>query len=136
MPHPLVPESLARKKRFSLASWTPLLSAALFLQVNDNNGGGAAVAGSACAGIGCFGAVVVMVGVLVVNVLILMWVKKDAEARGMENPLLWVIIVLFTGLIGLIIYLLVRPKGEMAVCASCGKKRMQGLAKCPSCGNP
>jgi hypothetical protein len=46
------------------------------------------------------------------------------------------VIVLVTGLLGLIIYLVIRPKGEMGVCPSCGKKRMAGLARCPTCGNP
>jgi hypothetical protein len=92
--------------------------------------------GSACAGLGCFGAIAVFAVLIGINIAILLWVKNDATARGMENPLMWLIIVLFTGFVGLIIYILVRPKGEVAVCASCGKKRMQGLPKCPSCGNP
>jgi len=74
--------------------------------------------------------------VLAINIAILVWVQKDAKARGMDNPVLWMIVVLLTSWVGLIIYILSRPKGELVVCASCGQKRMQGLAKCPSCGNP
>jgi hypothetical protein len=119
-------------KRTALVRGIPLFAAALFLQMNDNGMAGA----SACAGIGCFGAIAIFVIAIAINIAILLGVKNDATARGMENPMLWLIIVFFTGLVGLVIYLLVRPKGELVVCASCGKKRMQGLPKCPSCGNP
>ena len=38
-----------------------------------------------------------------------MWVYRNAEARGMEDRTLWLLLVLFTGIIGLIIYSFVRP---------------------------
>ena len=47
-------------------------------------------------------------GPLAINIAILIWVYKDAQARGAE-PMLWLILVFFTGLIGLIIWLCVRP---------------------------
>lgn len=124
---------LDKLQNCSPARWSPMLAVALLLQMNDN---AASAGASACAGIGCFGMVAFFAIVLAINIAILIWVKNDATARGMENPVLWLVIVFFTGLIGLVIYFLVRPKGELAVCASCGKKRMQGLPKCPSCGNP
>jgi glucan phosphoethanolaminetransferase (alkaline phosphatase superfamily) len=34
-------------------------------------------------------------------------VYKDAVKKGVDNPMLWAIIVFFTGLLGLLIYLLV-----------------------------
>jgi hypothetical protein len=124
---------LAKLERYSPARWSPLLAVFLFLQMNDNGGSAAA---SACAGVGCFGMIAFFAIALAINIAILIWVKNDATARGMENPVLWMVIVLLTSWVGLIIYLLMRPKGEVVVCASCGKKRMQGLPKCPSCGNP
>ena len=66
-------------------------------------------AAAAACGCGVVGMIVSLV-ILVVWILIVVWVWKDANARGMDNPILWVIIVLLTGLIGLIIYLVVRPK--------------------------
>jgi len=124
---------LTKLQRFSPAKWSPLLAAVLFLQMNDNGG---SVGASACAGVGCFGMIAFFAVCIAINIAILIWVKNDATARGMENPTLWLVIVFFTGLVGLVIYFLVRPKGEIVVCANCGKKRMQGLPKCPSCGNP
>ena len=43
----------------------------------------------------------------VVAILIAVWVYRDAEKRG-ENGALWLIIVLIAGIIGLIIWLVVR----------------------------
>ena len=48
---------------------------------------------------------------LAINIAILVWVYKDAQARGAE-PMLWLILVFFTGLIGLIIWLCVRRRLE------------------------
>jgi len=46
----------------------------------------------------------------IIAILIMIWVYKDAESRGMSG-VLWLIICLILGLIGLIIYLVVRkPK--------------------------
>jgi hypothetical protein len=46
----------------------------------------------------------------IIGILICIWVYKDAESRGMSG-VLWLILVLFLGIIGLIIYLVVRkPK--------------------------
>ena len=52
-------------------------------------------------------AIAVAVG-LAIQIAILVFVYKDAKARGTE-PMLWLILVFFTGLIGLIIWLIVRP---------------------------
>lgn len=40
-------------------------------------------------------------------IIIAIWVYRDAEQRGMSGAL-WLLIVIFTGLIGLIIYIVVR----------------------------
>jgi putative membrane protein len=45
----------------------------------------------------------------VVAILLCIWVYRDAESRGM-NGVLWLIIVLIAGIIGLIIYLVVRKE--------------------------
>jgi hypothetical protein len=51
---------------------------------------------------------VIVIGI-VIRILILIWVYKDAEKRG-TSGVMWLIIVFLLGIIGLIIYLIVRPK--------------------------
>jgi uncharacterized membrane protein YhaH (DUF805 family) len=48
----------------------------------------------------------------VVNIIILIWVYRDAKAHG-ANPVLWALIVFFTGVIGLILYLLLGRKSAV-----------------------
>jgi TctA family transporter len=45
---------------------------------------------------------------LVISVIIAVWVYEDAKERG-ENAALWLLIVILTGFIGLIVWLIVRP---------------------------
>jgi hypothetical protein len=47
------------------------------------------------------------VAAFIVSILIAIWVYRDAESRGMSG-VLWLIVVLIAGIIGLIIYLVVR----------------------------
>ena len=49
----------------------------------------------------------------IIGILICIWVYKDAESRGMSG-VLWLILVLILGLIGLIVYLVVRKPKVMA----------------------
>jgi uncharacterized protein len=77
----------------------------------------------------------VVVGIFVLNIAIMVWVVKDAKARGAGSPIGWLILVMLTGIVGLIIYYFSRPKGEIVKCPSCKNKRMQAMAKCPHCGN-
>ncbi len=44
----------------------------------------------------------------IIAIALAVWVYKDAEKRG-KSGALWLIIVLITGIIGLIIWLIVRP---------------------------
>jgi len=96
---------------------------------SDDAAGGLA----ACGCMGFFGFIVI--GIIALNIALLVWVAKDAKNRNMDSPVLWMILIVFTGLIGLIVYLLTRPKGDLIVCPHCGNKRMQVSAKCPHCGN-
>lgn len=92
---------------------------------------------SAAAGLAALGCGVLpcIVGFAIAIVLAI-WVYKDAKARGMDNALLLTIVTAVTGLLGLVIYLLMRPKGVLVACPSCGQKRLEGSTKCPHCGNP
>jgi hypothetical protein len=88
---------------------------------------------------GCLGAlgflIMIPICILALNIALLVWVAKDAKNRSMDSAVLWMILVMFTGPIGLVIYILTRPKGDLVACPSCGNKRLQVSAKCPHCGN-
>ena len=73
---------------------------------------------------------------LAIWIALAFWVYQDAKSRGMDNAILLTIVTAITGILGLIIYLLMRPKGILVPCPSCAKKRLEGSAKCPHCGNP
>ena len=91
----------------------------------------AAAACAACSG----GFLFLIVAIIALNIAILVWVARDAKSRGMDSAAIWMILVMFTGVIGLIIYLLSRPQGNLVECANCQNKRLQASAKCPHCGN-
>jgi hypothetical protein len=69
---------------------------------------------------------------VVIIVLIFKYIKKDAMARGDNPSKAWFALL---GLLGLLIYVLTRPQGNVMPCPSCGQGRMQGLPRCPHCGN-
>jgi uncharacterized membrane protein YhaH (DUF805 family) len=95
---------------------------------NDNGAGGCA----ACGGCGFF--IFFIIAVLVLNVAILIWVARDAKARGMDSAVLWMLLVFFLGLLGLLIYIFARPQGNTVQCPNCGNKRLQASVRCPHCG--
>jgi hypothetical protein len=100
----------------------------LLLQRNDD-----ASPFVACGCLGFFG--LIMVGIIALNIALLIWVARDAKSRGMDNAVVWMILVMLTGIIGLIIYLFTRPQGNLVPCPQCGNQRLQVSAKCPHCGN-
>lgn len=58
---------------------------------------------------------IILMGIawFIISIFLCVWVYRDARQRyPLENPepLLWLIVVLLTGILGLIIYLLVRPE--------------------------
>ena len=88
----------------------------------------------AAAAAGCGFLVFLIIAAFVINILLLVWVSKDAKARGMGS-MGWMILVFFTGFIGLIIYLLARTKGDKIPCPHCGNKRLAAMSTCPHCGH-
>jgi hypothetical protein len=94
----------------------------------------AAAAATGCAACGLVGMLAV-VAVIVLHIVLLVWVARDAKARGMDSAVMWMLLVIFTGLIGLIIFIFARPQGALVECPHCKNKRLQASAKCPHCGN-
>jgi uncharacterized membrane protein YhaH (DUF805 family) len=97
------------------------------------NDGSAAASAAGCGICGSF-FIFFFLAIVALNVAILVWVARDAKARGMDNAILWMLLVFFTGIVGLIVYLLVRPQGNTVPCPNCGNKRLQTSVKCPNCG--
>ena len=87
-----------------------LAPATLLMAQNDNPAAGCA---------GCFACgvipMVMIVAVIALHIAILVWVAKDAKSRGMDNAVLWMILVMVIGVIGLVIYLLARPQGNLMI---------------------
>jgi hypothetical protein len=110
---------------------TPLVFAATNLLAQDNDAG-SAVAGLIGGTCGCVGG---LIG-LAIWIFLIIFVYRDAKSRGMDNAVLLTIVTAITGILGFIIYLLMRPKGILVPCPTCQKKRLEGSAKCPHCGNP
>lgn len=97
------------------------------------NDPGNAASGAAAAG--CCGTFILIPIVLfVLSIAMLVWVARDAKARGMDSAVLWMALVFFLNLLGLVIYLLSRPQGNLIACPNCHNKRLQASVKCPHCG--
>jgi uncharacterized membrane protein YhaH (DUF805 family) len=90
---------------------------------------------AACGGCGFF-LIIIPVAIIALSIALLVWVARDAKSRGMDSAVLWMVLVFFTNLIGLLIYIFSRPQGNLIQCASCHNKRLQASARCPHCGNP
>ena len=113
-----------------------LASAATLAAAQSDDGG------AACGALGCgaFAFIYILIllvvfgGAIALIVFIIRFIGRDAKSRGMANAdsIKWLGLL---GLIGLLIYLLQRPQGNVLPCPSCGQTRMQGLPQCPQCGN-
>lgn len=59
----------------------------------------------ACAACGSCGGVMILIPIIffALNIALLVWVARDAKSRGMDSSAVWMILVMFTSLIGLII---------------------------------
>ena len=99
----------------------------------------AAAAGAAGLGLTCCVLYVLLILVSVgAWIFTALWIMKDAKARNSENAQLVTILgwIPATWVIGLIVHLVTRPKGNLVPCPHCQKKRLEGSATCPHCGQP
>lgn len=88
-----------------------------------------------------FGPLFFLLILLIIWLVLVFWVYRDAERRGM-NGVLWALLVLIGNFVGFIIYLIVRNEEfprQAAIeptqnCPGCGKIVPQKYAFCPHCG--
>jgi hypothetical protein len=82
------------------------------------------------------GTAVALLAFLIAIDIAMIWVARDAKARGINGGLLWMwmLSVFFLGPLGIVLYLLVRPRGSVYACPKCVNDRLQTLIECPHCG--
>jgi len=73
---------------------------------------------------------------IIFQISVSVWSVMDARKRGYSGlkRLFIFFLVLFIPLLGLLIYLVMRPSGKLAVCQRCKKKVLPILEQCPHCG--
>lgn len=83
---------------------------------------------------------ILSLALLILWIVVIVWVYRDAERRGM-NGILWALLVLIGNLIGLLIYLIVRTDSvpaqkadqETQTCPNCHKPVAMNFVFCPYC---
>ncbi len=110
---------------------TSLLFASPLLLAQRYRSGPGGAAGCAL----CGSLIFIPIAIVILNIALLVWVARDAKARGMDSAVIWMILVMFTSVFGLILYIFSRPQGNLIRCAHCNNQRLQASAKCPHCGN-
>jgi hypothetical protein len=104
-------------------------------QYDDQDFGPEGCAAGTCCGGSILLLIIIPIVWFVINILLLVWVTKDAKTRGMDNPAIWLFLVLFFGFIPFIIYFFARPAGNIITCPHCGNNKMESLKTCPHCGH-
>lgn len=78
------------------------------------------------------GALLVSLAILALYVWMVVWVYRDASARGVSGSA-WAFVVFLFSILGLVIYMIQRPKGNLVVCSNCSKLRPDQSWVCPHC---
>lgn len=76
----------------------------------------------------------VMLLMLALAICVAVFVYKDAASRGMPGILWAAVALLVPGLVGLLIYLVVRGNYSALRCAACGGPVKEQYMVCPHCG--
>lgn len=99
--------------------------------------------GSAAAtltGVGAFFLSLLGIGLLigllltVLHLLEMVWIARDAKARGVDGGVMWAIIAFFVPIVGLLVYLASRPSGMLRICDWCQNRKLAAARLCPHCG--
>ncbi len=78
---------------------------------------------------------------LVPDLILAIWTYYDTINRGVAEKsgarvAAWVVVVWAIPIIGIIIYMVKRPKGKILTCTNCKRKVLNTLSKCPHCDTP
>jgi rRNA maturation protein Nop10 len=75
---------------------------------------------------------------IILHLIICIFAAMDSKKRGYSGGKVVLIffMTLFIPILGLILYLILRPSGKMIKCPKCGKSGLSTLKKCPNCGLP
>jgi len=87
------------------------------------------------------GASLMPIALLILWIIVVIWVYRDAEQRGM-NGVLWALLVFVGNLVGLLIFLIIRNDNAAVrldsenakPCPKCGKPVQQRFSFCAHCG--
>jgi hypothetical protein len=118
---------------------TPSVSPSYSPSAEDAAAAAAAATGIAGMGLACCFLYFLLIAVAIGGwIFTAIWIMKDAKARNSENAQLVTVLgwIPFTWVIALIVHLATRPKGNLVPCPNCQKKRLEGSAICPHCGQP
>jgi len=99
----------------------------------------AAAAATGLMGMGfacCFLYLLLIAGFVAVWLCVAIWIMRDAKSRQSENAQLVTILGWLVPVVGLIVHLATRPNVTLVPCPHCKKKRIEGSAVCPHCGQP
>jgi hypothetical protein len=88
---------------------------------------------AACSGCGGL-LLIIFLAIVGLQIALLVWVARDAKARGMDGAILWMLFVALVPLFGIVVYIFARPQGNMVQCSNCGNRRLQASVRCPHCG--
>ncbi len=78
----------------------------------------------------------VPIAVTAINLPLMLWLGLDAEARGMERPVGWMVAVALFGPMAALWYLGARPQGKVESCLNCAGEYVDVESTCPHCGSP
>lgn len=70
----------------------------------------------------------------ILYLIVLLWVVKDAKARGIDCNIVWILRIMFFVPFSYLLYIFTRPQGKLFICPNCENQRLQGSVKCPHCG--
>lgn len=86
---------------------------------------------------GLIGLIIILIIIIIIFYIIIypiIWISNDAKKRG-KNDTFWGVAAILFIYLPIIVYLIIRPKGDLVKCSYCGKEKLVTLPQCPHCNN-